>query len=85
MSTDDAKDKVGKIVQEAVDQIAGHDPALRGSVPTRWILIAEHQWSEGGSTLSAVQSDDLTPWDSLGMLRFITAATERGTFTPPEQ
>lgn len=70
---DEAPDPVVQTLDKAIHRIASKDDSLRGSIATRWVVVAEHEWPEGGSTFSIFHSDPLSPWDTLGMLSFATA------------
>jgi hypothetical protein len=71
--TDEAPDPVVQLLDKAIHRVASKDDSLRGSTATRWVVVAEHAWPEGGSTFSIFHSDPLSPWDTLGMLNFATA------------
>ena len=63
-------DPVVQMLDKAIHRVASKDDSLRGSKATRWVVVAEHEWPEGGSTFSIFHSDRLSPWDTLGMLSF---------------
>jgi hypothetical protein len=75
---DKAPDPVVQILEKAIGRVAAKDASLRGSKAARWLVITEHEWAEGGSTLSVFRSEAQPPWDTLGLLGFATAIeTER--------
>lgn len=43
---------------------------VEGGIVTKWLLIAETVGPDGERGLWTRTSDDLKPWESLGMLRF---------------
>ncbi|MDQ3707948.1 MAG: hypothetical protein M3387_01310 [Actinomycetota bacterium] len=72
----DEIDPVVEVLQPALDQIAERDEALTGGKIRRFYLITEHEWEDGSSTVSSFRSPEVAPWDSLGLLRFMTIVEE---------
>ena len=64
-------DSATLLIQAAMEGVARADAALEGSHVTRWYVVSEHDWAEGGGkTLSTFRSNRMTPWDALGLLEF---------------
>lgn len=72
-------DPVREHIQRALEAVATKDDSLAGAQLGRWFVIAEHEWPAGGSTLSAFRSQNLPPWDAIGLLEFIRAMEQAST------
>ena len=71
-------DPVREAIERALREIASLDESLQGAHLGRWFVVTEHEWAEGGVTLSSFRSQGLPPWDSIGMLEFMLTMERDG-------
>lgn len=64
----DVGEELNKQLAEAIE---GVFQRVEGGIVTKWLLIAETVGPDGERRLWANMSDDLKPWELIGMLRFI--------------
>lgn len=67
-------------LQAAIDEVHRLDEHLQGMQPKRWMLVVESE-DEEGRTVSVMRSDDMPPWETLGLLRFATLQEEGRSFS----
>lgn len=68
-------DDAREVLQSAIERVHEIDDHLAGMRPARWMLIAESEDADG-RTVTVSHSDDLAPWETLGLLRFATLQEE---------
>jgi hypothetical protein len=82
--TENEKNPTDDLLSAAITGIAQTDPALAGSTPVKWVLVAEHRWDDGeGQTFSVFRSPDLMPWDALGLLQMALIKEEQRAIAGP--
>lgn len=68
------------VLQTAIERCHEVDDHLDGMKPLRWMVVVESA-DDDGRTVTISRSEDLAPWEALGLLRFATLQEEARTFS----